>query len=128
SSAVKLSWVAAVGKYVYGSDPLVSINFDTSGAAEDVINPEGNVDLGMAKVKGYKLAQGPQKAFALGVEYRDPKYWWVGATTNYLSNNYVGISTITRTNSFYLDPETGEAFPDATKAVVKPLLDQIELD
>ncbi|HUH46350.1 MAG TPA: hypothetical protein VLZ54_04290, partial [Arenibacter sp.] len=128
SPAVKLSWVAAVGKYLYASDPLVAINFDTAGAKEDIISPEGNVDLGIAKIKDYKLAQGPQKALALGVEYRDPKYWWVGATTNYLSNNYAGISTITRTASFYLDPETDKAFPDATEDKVDRLLSQNKLD
>ena len=128
SPAVKLSWVAAVGKYLYASDPFVTINFDTAGAQEDIISPEGNIDLGISKIKDYKLAQGPQKAFAFGVEYRDPKYWWVGATTNYLGANYTGISTITRTASFYLDPETGVAFPNATEAKVNGLLAQDKLE
>jgi hypothetical protein len=128
SSAVKLSLVAAVGKFIYASDPYVSINFDTAGAEEDVINPEGQINLGVANVKDYKLPQGPQKAFALGMEYRDPKYWWIGATANYLANNYASISTITRTQSFYLDPETGLAFPQATDENVKKLLAQNTLD
>ncbi|SMG31897.1 TonB-dependent receptor [Arenibacter troitsensis] len=128
SSAVKLSLVASVGKYLYASDPYVTINFDTAGAEEDILNPEGNIDLGVAKVKDYKLSQGPQKAFALGVEYRDPKYWWIGATANYLGNNYAGISTITRTQSFYLNPETGTTFPDATEENVESLLFQNKLD
>lgn len=128
SPAVKLSWVAAVGKYLYASDPFVAINFDTAGAEEDIINPEGNIDLGVSKIKDYKLPQGPQKAFAFGVEYRDPKYWWVGATANYLGANYAGISTITRTASFYLDPESGGAFPNATEEKVNGLLAQDKLD
>lgn len=128
SSAVKLTAVAAVGKYLYASDPNVAINFDTAGAEEDLINPEGNIDLGVAKIKDYKLAQGPQKALAFGVEYRDPKYWWVGATANYLANNYANISTITRTQSFYIDPETGQPFPDATEENVAQLLKQKPLD
>lgn len=128
SSAVKLSLVASVGKYLYASDPYVTINFDTAGAEEDILNLEGNIDLGVAKVKDYKLSQGPQKAFALGVEYRDPKYWWIGATANYLGNNYAGISTITRTQSFYLNPETGTTFPDATEENVESLLFQNKLD
>jgi len=128
SSAVKLSLVASVGKFLYAGDPLVTINFDTAGAEEDVLNPIGNIDLGVAKIKDYKLAQGPQRAFAFGVEYRDPKYWWVGTTANYLGNNYAGISTITRTHSFYLDPETGVPFPNATDENVKELLTQNKLD
>ncbi len=128
SSSVKLSAVAAVGKYLYASDPNVTINFDTAGAEEDLINLEGNIDLGVAKIKDYKLSQGPQKAFAIGIEYRDPKYWWVGATANYLANNYANISTIIRTQSFYIDPETGEPFPDATDENVAQLLRQKPLD
>ena len=128
SSAVKISLVAALGKFLYASDPYVTINFDTAGAEEDILSPEGNIELGVAKLKDYKLSQGPQKAFALGMEYRDPKYWWVGATANYLGNNYSGISTITRTQSFYLDPDTGMAFPNATDENVARLLSQNKLD
>ncbi len=128
SSSVKLSAVAAIGKYTYASHPSVAINFDTAGAEENFINPDGNVDLGMANVRNYKLAQGPQKAFALGINYRAPTYWWIGATANYLADNYANISTITRTASFYLDPETGDPFPDATQENVDKLLLQKALD
>ncbi|MDE3743102.1 TonB-dependent receptor [Maribacter polysaccharolyticus] len=128
SSMVKLSAVAAIGKYLYASYPNVSVNFDTAGAEEDLINLDGNVDLGIANVKDHKLAQGPQKAFALGIEYRDPKYWWVGATANYLANNHAGISMITRTRSFYIDPDTGQRFPDATEGNVARLLKQKPLE
>lgn len=128
SSAVKLTAVAAIGKHSYDSDPSVSINFDTAGAEEDLIDPGGSIDLGIAKIKDYKLAQGPQKALAFGVEYRDPKYWWVAATASYLANNYANISTITRTESFYLDPETGLPFTDATEENANKLLAQKPLD
>lgn len=128
SSSVKLTAVAAVGKYLYASDPMVTINFDTSGAEDEIIDPLGKSNLGVSKIKGLKLSQGPQLAYALGVEYRDPKYWWIGATTNYLGNNYAGISTITRTASFYIDPDTGSQFPNATEDNVQKLLRQQELD
>lgn len=128
SSTVQLSAVAAIGKYSYANDPLVSINFDTAGAEEDLINLDGAIDLGKAKIKNYRLGQGPQQAYALGVNYRDPKYWWVAATANYLAENYANISTITRTASFYLDPETNEPFPNATEENVNKLLSQNPLD
>ncbi|MBM1104894.1 TonB-dependent receptor [Aurantibacter crassamenti] len=128
SSAVKLTFVSAIGKFIYASNPSVSINFDTAGAEEDVINPTGNIDLGKAVIKDYRLAQGPQEAFAFGIEYRDPKYWWVSATTNYLAKNYANISTITRTPSFYINPETELPFIDATEENVNALLKQEPLD
>tara|TARA_Y100001933_G_scaffold262461_1_gene319979 strand:- start:9894 stop:12545 length:2652 start_codon:yes stop_codon:yes gene_type:complete len=128
SSSVKLTAAGNVGQYVYASDPSVKINFDTAGAEEELINLEGNIDLGVATLKDLKLAQGPQTAFALGVSYRAPKYWWVSATTNYLTNNYINISTITRTSSFLIDPETAEPFPEATKENVAKLLKQRSLE
>ncbi|KQC30829.1 TonB-dependent receptor [Flagellimonas eckloniae] len=128
SSNVKISFVGNLGAYVYASDPSVQINFDTAGAEEDLIDPEGTIDLGVSKLKDLKLAQGPQTAFALGLEYRSPKYWWIGASTNYLADNYANISTITRTQSFLLDPETGERFVDATDENVAQILEQQSLD
>ena len=128
STSVKLSLVGNVGDYRFASDPSVQINFDTAGPEEDLIDAEGNIDLGIAKLKGLRVAQGPQTAFSLGVEYRDPKYWWLGATTNYLGNNYINISSITRTESFVVDPETGEPFPEATVDNVSELLQQEMLD
>ncbi|MFX0556288.1 carboxypeptidase-like regulatory domain-containing protein [Maribacter sp. CXY002] len=128
SSSVKLSTVASIGKYLYASDPMVTINFDTAAAEDELIDVSGSKDLGIATIKGYKLAQGPQKAMAFGIEYRDPKYWWVGVTANYLANNYANISTITRTNSFMVDPETGTLFPDASIENLNKLLRQKPLD
>ncbi|WP_420603768.1 carboxypeptidase regulatory-like domain-containing protein [Flagellimonas sp.] len=128
SSSVKLSAAGNLGQYVYASDPSVAINFDTAGNEEELLNVEGNLDLGIASLKELKLAQGPQTAFALGVEYRAPKYWWVSATTNYLTNNYLNPSTITRTQSFLFNPDTGEPFPDATDENVTRILKQQRLD
>ena len=128
SSSVKLSVAGNLGHYLFASDPIVQINFDTAGLEEELIDPEGTIELGISKLKNLKLPQGPQTAFSLGVDYRDPKYWWLGATTNYLGNNYVNISTITRTPSFVLNPETGLPFPDATKENVAQLLEQERLE
>lgn len=128
SSSVKAVGVLALGNYRYSNNPSVTINFDTAGAEEDVLNPEGNIILGKSKIEGYKLSQGPQRAIALGLEYRDPKYWWISGTANFLGNNYANISTITRTQSFYLDPETGQPFSGATKENVNALLAQQKMD
>ncbi|MBO0341863.1 TonB-dependent receptor [Flagellimonas profundi] len=128
SSSVKLTAAGNVGHYVYASDPSVQINFDTAGPEEDLIAPEGNIDLGIADLKDLKLAQGPQTALALGVSYRAPKYWWISGTTNYLTNNYINLSTITRTSSFLMDPEMGEPFPDASEEHIAKLLKQKQLE
>ena len=128
SSAVKLSFVSSLAKYLYASDPFVTINFDTAAADEELIDISGSKNLGYADIKGYRLAQGPQQAMAIGIEYRDPKYWWVSATTNYLANTYANISTITRTQSFLINPETKQPYVDATPENVEKLLRQNPLD
>lgn len=130
SPTVKLSAVASYGEFKYNDDANVSINFDTAGDEEDLINLDGFMDLGTASIKGYRLANGPQKAFSIGVEYRDPKYWWISTTANYLTDNYIDISTIARTQSFYVNPDDpdGGVFPDATEEAVSELLKQEKLE
>ncbi|MCX2680544.1 carboxypeptidase-like regulatory domain-containing protein [Galbibacter sp. EGI 63066] len=126
TSEIKLTAVAAYGDYSYVDDAEVTINFDTAGAEEELINLDGELDLGTAAIKDYKVAVGPQKAYSVGVEYRAPKYWWVGMTANYLDDNYVDISTIKRTASFLENPEGG-SFPEATGELLSELLEQEKL-
>jgi hypothetical protein len=68
---IKGSFSAAYGKYTYDSDPNLSVNNDALATVENT-NP--SFDFGVVK----KLQAGmPQQAYALGIEYRDPKYWWI---------------------------------------------------
>lgn len=128
SPTVKLNGVMALSKYEFANDPDVQINFDTAGPEEDLIDISGTKNLGKAKLKGNKLAQGPQKAYAIGVEYRDPNYWWIALSANYLAQNYVNLAAITRTQSFTIDPETGTEFSDATPENVEAILNQNPLE
>ena len=128
SSEVTLSFAANLGQYRYANNPNIQINFDTAGAEEDFINPLGELDLGEAQLKGLRLANGPQTAIALGINYRAPKYWWMGVTANYLTQNWVAPSAIIRTDSFTLNPETGQPFAEATVENVKDLLKQTQMN
>ena len=128
SSSVNLSGAFALGKYVYASDPNLAINFDTAGIEEDLITIEGTKDLGIAKIKNYKLPNGPQMALSLGVDYRDPNFWWIGAKMNYLTENYTSISFIRRTQSFYLNPDTGQQFENVNLEYADRLLNQNPID
>lgn len=128
SNELKLSVAGNLGSYVYASDPDIQLYFDTAGNEEDLINNEGSVQLGTATIKGLKLAQGPQTALSLGVEYRSPKYWWLGTTANFMDWSYANLSTIKRTQSFLLDSDTQEPLPNVTNADVDRLLKQQKLD
>src|SRR5690606_647512 len=69
---IKLKGVAAVGQYTYANNPDLYLSSDRFE----------NAHLGKSYLKNYKLAVGPQEAYSVGFEYRDPDYWWFGATAN----------------------------------------------
>lgn len=96
TSTIKLTGVAAYGEYTFTNNPNLILNSDT-----DPNNKTGLLgDRGEAKLEGYKLPGTPQQAFSIGIEYRDPKFWWIGANANYLADSYVDVATNVRTNDF----------------------------
>jgi hypothetical protein len=56
-----------------------------------------------------------QRAYSLGLEYRDPKYWWISANVNYITNSYLDIAPISRTEIFYKNPANGFNFQKRLK-------------
>jgi hypothetical protein len=34
----------------------------------------------------------PQQAYSLGLEYRDPSYWFINPNINYVADNYLDFS------------------------------------
>ena len=97
TSTIKLTGVAAYGEYTFTNNPLVTLNSDN--------DPTNSQKLfgskGQANLAGYRQAGSPQQAYSFGIEYRDPKFWWIGVNGNYLADNYVDISNLARTSSFY---------------------------
>jgi hypothetical protein len=69
----------------------------------------------------------PQQAYSLGLEYRDPKFWWIGANINYLADSYISISNILRTENFVADA-SGLGFEGATEESVRAFLKQEKFD
>ncbi|MFT4642832.1 MAG: hypothetical protein ACI89R_000674, partial [Candidatus Azotimanducaceae bacterium] len=67
-------------------------------------------------------------AMSVGFEYRDPDYWWFGATTNFFSNGYVDVAPITRTSNFSSDPIDGLQFNDYDETLARDLLVQEKFD
>lgn len=76
-----------------------------------------------SNLKNYKLATGPQTAYSVGFDYRDPDFWWFGATANFFSNIYVDVAPLNRTENFYLDSD-GLPFTDYDETIAKDLLHQ----
>ncbi len=127
TSTIKLSLSGAYGEYTYKNNPNVSLNNDDL-ASDTNTNPI--TDFGQAYLKGYRLAGGPQTAASFGIEYRDPKFWWIGANANYLADNYLDVSSLLRTDNFFRNPLDleGLGFPEATNERAAQLLKQEKFD
>ena len=125
SSTVKATLCAAYGNYVYSSNPNVSITNDANAAKDGA---QTTFDFGQAYLKNYKQPGTPQQAYSFGMEYRDPKFWWLGANINYLAESYIDVSPISRTAQFYINPANSFPFPEATSERGNQLLKQEKFD
>ncbi|MHC0444273.1 carboxypeptidase-like regulatory domain-containing protein [Flavobacterium sp. 3-218] len=121
SSTLKTTLSAAFGNYIYSSNPDVTITNDANRAKEGA---QTNFDFGPAFLKNYKQPGTPQQAYSFGLEYRDPKFWWLGANVNYLAESYIDVSPISRTSQFYTNPANGFPFSEATSERGNELLKQ----
>jgi hypothetical protein len=124
TTTIMTKFSAAYGQYTYTSNPNVTITNDAQ-ATIDNSNPIFN--FGTATLKNYHQAGMPQQAYSLGIEYRDPKYWWIGANINYLADCFIDVSPISRTAIFYKNPASGFNFPEATEERARELLTQEKL-
>ena len=122
---LKTTLAAGFGDYRYASNPNVTITNDAKASAENSLPV---FDFGTATLKNYRQAGTPQQAYSFGLEYRNPKYWWISTNINYLANRYIDISPIARTSVFFTNPANGLPFPEATKERGRELLRQEELD
>lgn len=111
----KLKAAGAFGQNIYTNNPkhyLTSEDFEILTFGD-----------GTTKLNNYHVAGGPERAYQFGIEYRDPNYWWVGATGNYFSNAYIDVSTLRRSDAFTFDGD-GQTFSDYDSEVAKTLLKQ----
>lgn len=94
TETLKLKAAAAVGEFTYKNNPILYLTSDDF---------TGIMDYGKALLKNYRLAGGPQRAYQVGFEYRDPRYWFFTASANYFSHAYLDVAPITRTQNFFTD-------------------------
>lgn len=124
TSTIKTTLTAAYGEYTFDSNPNASYTQDSQAS---VSKPNPIISLGEANIKGYRQGGTPQTAASFGIEYRDPKFWWIGANINYLGENYLEIAPILRTKNFFVNNTAtggGAPFPEATPERAKELLKQ----
>lgn len=120
TQTLKAKASAAYGQSFYTNNPNLKLNSD---------NAKGTFDYGTTYLKNYRVASGPQTALSLGLEYRDPKFWWIAANINYFDENYISVSPLLRTNNFIKDPENGGMpFDDLSDDKIRDILKQQKLN
>lgn len=126
TSTIKVTASANYGQYIYANNPLVSINNDQQAS---ITNPNPIQDFGRATLKNYRVAGTPQTAASIGIEYRDPNFWWIGANANYLADNYLDVSALLRTDNFFDNPSDpfGLPIPNIDEENARKLLAQQKL-
>ncbi|WP_265429847.1 TonB-dependent receptor [Chryseobacterium sp. YIM B08800] len=110
--------VASIGEYKYTNRPDV-YSFDDLNDFRSY---------GKANIKDYKVAGTPQKAFSFGLKYNSPKYWWVGASANYLMDQYLDFSALNKTAVMYTNPATNDPYEGATPELIQQLTRQTKFD
>ncbi|MBU2950636.1 carboxypeptidase-like regulatory domain-containing protein [Tamlana agarivorans] len=124
---LKLKGVVAVGQFTYANNPNLLLTTEPDAEATAAGFVDGIKDFGETKLKNYRLATGPQSAYSVGFEYRDPNYWWFGATANFFSNIFLDVNPLTRSSNFSTDYD-GNVFNDYDEDVAKTLLEQERFD
>ena len=125
TSTIKLKGAAAIGSFVYANNPNLYLTSDVTN--EGIFDEKGRSGNYISNLKNYKIAAGPQQAYSAGFEYRDPNYWWIGATVNFFNNTYVDIAPLTRSLNFYSDAD-GLTFPNYNIESASQLLQQEKFD
>jgi len=117
---VKALAVAALGQYTFDNNPMSYYTSDESLLASAAPTT--------SYLKNYKLPGTPQRAYSLGLEYRSPNYWWLGANANYLGNTYIDVSSGLRTDRFYINPDTSQPFDGVSQEDIDASLQQERFD
>ncbi|MFK7783319.1 TonB-dependent receptor, partial [Psychroserpens sp.] len=99
---IKLKAAASIGQYTFSNNPNVYYT------AADFVDENGDKTIltygnGTTELKDLHVSGGPERAFQLGFEYRDPDFWNIGVTSNFFSNAYVDASALKRSASFTQD-------------------------
>lgn len=110
--------VASIGDYRITNNPNVKTFDDDYGIRE----------WGTAKLEDYKVAGTPQKAYSLGLRYNSTNFWWIGATANYLQDQFLDFSALNKTSAMYTNPQTGDNYAGATPEAIALITAQKKFD
>lgn len=131
---IKLKGAASIGQYTFSNNPNVYYTSD------DFKKPL-TFGSGKTYLEDLHVSGGPERAYQIGFEYRDPDYWNIGVTSNFFSNAYIDASALKRSDAFALDQEiiadevfqqggniSGTTISDYDEAIANELIRQEQFD
>ncbi len=107
SSTITLNTVAAIGQYLWVSNPNILITQDNNS---EILSTDE------VWVQYFRQNGTPQTALALGLEYSSPNYWWAGITGSFYDHIYIDFNPVSRTkdeNGYYPNWSLMEKQPTA---------------
>lgn len=130
TQTVRLTGAMNFAQYLYANNPNVLLNVDEGLDNDDASLGlvTGLNDFGKTNLKNYRAFSSPERAYSIGIEYRNPQFWWIGADMNLLTHRFLNVSGVLRTDSFVRDPSTGISYPGATEQAVRDVLRQERLE
>lgn len=114
---INLKAAGSIGQYTFTNNP------DLYLTGQDFPGREIRFGDGKSQMKDVRVSAGPQQAYQLGFEYRDPAFWNIGLTSNYFAGNYIGPSALLRSENFVQDFD-GIPFNDYDEEQARRLLKQ----
>lgn len=105
TSTITATGTFAMGDFTYNSRPTATVTQDNS---TKLLEENKTIYL-----KNYKIGESPQTVSSIGLRYRSPKYWFVGADFNYFADIYLQVNPDRRTeealaNFVDTDPQVEE--------------------
>ncbi len=101
TATISLNVAAGIGRYLYKSDPLVTITQD---------NSQEILETGEVYASNFRLAGTPLTAVSVGIKYNSPKYWWIGINGSYFDDIYIDFNPVPRSSYlFWSEPERQSA-------------------
>src|SRR5690606_15358365 len=113
TSTITATGTFAMGDFTYNSRPTATVTQDNS---TKLLEENKTIYL-----KNYKIGESPQTVSSIGLRYRSPNSWFVGADFNYFADIYLQVNPDRRTE------EALANFVD-TDPQVDGIIDQQKLD
>jgi hypothetical protein len=121
ANGLSLRTAATVSQQIYASRPVALLQVDENQTISETRT---------VYIRNYRLANGPQNAYTLGLSYNAKEFWFANVNVNYFHNNWIepfpDRRTLEALSTTGLTPEFQEQIID-NPAQIQQIIGQTEL-